>query len=416
MKYFYLLLFALIAPILLFAQSNYKPGYIVALNGDTIKGYINYREWDKNPSNVNFKRSLNESHVEEFNVKNCLAFSITDREDFRSYTVHISQDQVDMSNIKQGVDTSYVENAVLLRVLISGKNITLFSYTDNIKTRYYFLANSESRPEELAYRIYYDMQNASLVRTAYTFRNQLQSQALKHGSNNDKLYAQIANAEYFEADLIKIAKEINGDKNTEFVAARHFGFRGYIGISTATGTLGFPGMLKYSDNSSTFPKLVAGCDIFLNKNTKKAIFRFDLSYSQETHSYAYGPDNIGYASTLGDIGIHTFSIAPQIMLNLYNSERFKFFVDAGVSANFSKYSNYQFKEYVNGLLATDDDEFPVLPGFWLNFPVKAGIVIKNRFEFYLGYSLRTTLANPDNTLDGNYTQYQAGINYLFGSK
>src|ERR1041384_6957193 len=31
----------------IFAQSNYRPGYVVQSNGDTLKGFINYREWGK---------------------------------------------------------------------------------------------------------------------------------------------------------------------------------------------------------------------------------------------------------------------------------------------------------------------------------------------------------------------------------
>jgi len=50
MKFFSPPLFlAVIAPAVLFAQSNFKSGYIVMPKGDTVKGYIDYREWDNNP-------------------------------------------------------------------------------------------------------------------------------------------------------------------------------------------------------------------------------------------------------------------------------------------------------------------------------------------------------------------------------
>jgi hypothetical protein len=40
----------LLLPVLASAQSNYKAGYVINLKGDTLKGFINYKEWNQNPS------------------------------------------------------------------------------------------------------------------------------------------------------------------------------------------------------------------------------------------------------------------------------------------------------------------------------------------------------------------------------
>jgi len=57
MKYFYLpLLLLLLFPFFASAQSNYKPGYVVTLPDDTIHGFIDYKEWDKNPEKISFKK------------------------------------------------------------------------------------------------------------------------------------------------------------------------------------------------------------------------------------------------------------------------------------------------------------------------------------------------------------------------
>ena len=42
-------------PAVVFAQTNYQPGYIVQNSGDTVKGFINYQEWRYSPSAVAFK-------------------------------------------------------------------------------------------------------------------------------------------------------------------------------------------------------------------------------------------------------------------------------------------------------------------------------------------------------------------------
>ena len=36
-------------------QKNFKPAILVKAAGDTINGYINYKEWDKSPGIIEFK-------------------------------------------------------------------------------------------------------------------------------------------------------------------------------------------------------------------------------------------------------------------------------------------------------------------------------------------------------------------------
>ncbi len=39
-----------------FCQENYQPGYIVGLKGDTLHGFINYRNWERNPDKISFRK------------------------------------------------------------------------------------------------------------------------------------------------------------------------------------------------------------------------------------------------------------------------------------------------------------------------------------------------------------------------
>jgi len=40
-----LLLIFILLPFISTAQTNYKPGYVVTLTGDTLHGFIDYKEW-----------------------------------------------------------------------------------------------------------------------------------------------------------------------------------------------------------------------------------------------------------------------------------------------------------------------------------------------------------------------------------
>jgi len=55
MKYFYLFAFLISVSLSSLAQSNYKPGYVVDLRNDTLKGFIDYKEWENNPKTFTFK-------------------------------------------------------------------------------------------------------------------------------------------------------------------------------------------------------------------------------------------------------------------------------------------------------------------------------------------------------------------------
>jgi hypothetical protein len=93
MKHFNKLLFAIfLLPLFSNAQSNFRPGYVVTLKGDTLHGFIDYREWDRNPAEVNFKKSLDNSSTETITPKNSAAFSITGFEYYQRFILSVSQD------------------------------------------------------------------------------------------------------------------------------------------------------------------------------------------------------------------------------------------------------------------------------------------------------------------------------------
>ncbi len=64
MKPLHNLLFAvLLLPFFSHAQDNYQPGAVVTLKGDTIHGYINFKEWEINPRSISFQASTGVSPV-----------------------------------------------------------------------------------------------------------------------------------------------------------------------------------------------------------------------------------------------------------------------------------------------------------------------------------------------------------------
>jgi hypothetical protein len=416
MKHIYKFIFALfLFPLSAIAQSNYKPGYVVSLKGDTLQGYIDYKEWERNPESIDFKSTLSGAPAESFTAKNARGFAVNGLEYFKRFVVRISRDQVELSNVKQGADTSSITDAVFLRVLTLGKNISLFSYTDKIKTRYYILDGTAGQPQELVYRIYYSAENSTLLQTENRFRIQLEYLAQKYHINNSGLETQISSSAYLEGDILKIAQGINGETAKQFTPKSRLGTRWYGGIGITNNNLSFIGVIQYANNSSTFPKIAAGFDLFLNKNTQKLFFRAELSLSGNAHSFSFGPDATGYSSSLSKVVQHNVTISPQVVYNLYNSDQFKFFFGAGISFNLSFYNKYHFTDDVSGVTIVTN-QFPILPAKRLSFPLKTGMILNNRIEVYVGYTLITSLIDNYQAFTGKVYEYQAGINYLLSVK
>ncbi|HTD41168.1 MAG TPA: hypothetical protein VK671_11145, partial [Mucilaginibacter sp.] len=70
------LFFVFLLSSLSYAQSNYKPGYVVDLKGDTLKGFIDYREWGSNPNAIDFKTTVTDKESKRFSPADINYFNI----------------------------------------------------------------------------------------------------------------------------------------------------------------------------------------------------------------------------------------------------------------------------------------------------------------------------------------------------
>ncbi|MGY0040315.1 hypothetical protein [Pedobacter sp. NJ-S-72] len=139
---------------------------------DTLRGYIDYKEWSLNPSSMAFKTDP-DAGIQDFNVKNSLAWSIDGLESFQKYEVDISMSQIGLDRLSVGPDNSKKKAVVFLKVLQTGKNATLFSYTDAIKQRFYLLEKGEQTPYELVSQVYLKSKEESMMVTDNRYVRQL---------------------------------------------------------------------------------------------------------------------------------------------------------------------------------------------------------------------------------------------------
>ncbi|WP_462264448.1 outer membrane beta-barrel protein [Mucilaginibacter sp.] len=409
MKHFYVWLM-LCCPFFCIAQSNYKPGAIVTLKGDTVKGYIDYQEWEANPKSVNFKTSLTSvTRPARYFPQDIRFFKVNDLEDYQSYSGRISMDDTNIQHLTREKDTSSTIANIFLKQLATGPAVNFYSYTDYKKTRYFIQQSGQPEPKELVFRVY--ISTTSMTSTVYDngYMQQLYLIAESQNRATDQLKNQIEHTDYRADYLLRIINILNGASNQPVKRAKNAPkpFKLYAGVGANVSfydAFGHYKDLGGGQHTSVLPKATVGVLLFVNPNTQRTAFRVEGSIASGHYKSAYS-----YYSTT-DIEPHavdfnqlTYSLTPQVTYNIYNAKDFKFYAGAGIGFNF-----YSFKD--NALRNT-------LLFIYGNYDTAAilrtGFILNEHINIDFQYLTKTTLTRND--LYGiQVGAIQLGVNYIFG--
>lgn len=414
-----LVLLLLLLPFFTNAQSNYKPGYVVTSKGDTLHGLIDYRQWDNNPGTVAFKKEPGQGNPDIFTTKTANSFGVTGQEYFENHTVRVSQDPVDVANIESKLDTNYRIDRVFLQVINKGRFVILYRYKDNLKERFYLLETGQEQPYELAYHDFYNRDESGIVQYIKRFHIQLQNVAQKNDVSNDHLLREISQSNYSETDLTKIIQNINGNTSSQFTTQKLFGTRWFAGAGVNYSQSKFNGIIDFANapaSSSVFPKIDGGIDFLFNKDIQKFYFRVEVLFTVNG-PYTFITYNVGGSGGIVTLKFKQYntSVIPQFVYNLYNRDKLKVFIDAGIAYNFAAYNDYRTIIAYNSFSTATLDKYPELLKSYYSIPIKAGIVLNKKIEIYACYAPYSRITDYVQ-FDNSITSYQAGINYLFGGK
>jgi len=403
-------------PALSSAQSNFQKGYIVNTVRDTLRGYIDYKEWDLNPSVITFKTDP-DAGIQDFTLKNSLAWGIAGLETYQKYEVEISMSQVDVSRLSVGRDNSKRKSIVFLKVLQTGKNATLFSYTDGIKQRFYLLEKGASVPYELGSQLYMKSKEDNLMVTDKQYIRQLGTlmSKLNVGTEAERHSLEISN--YGERPLMNAVAAINEQQLVK--ASKNSGVRFFAGAGLNISKAHYKGETPFAlpnaeSKVSLMPLITAGFDLLANPAIGKLIYRAELSLLMGKHESTIrepSPSKIYMTHTFNQI---TINLTPQVIYNFYNTNRLKAFIGGGPGFNFSGYSNNKATLYSDFRKETEVTSNAIdLEKFNFSFPVTAGLVFHKRVEISAGYAFSSPITNYSN-FSINMQRYHIGVNYLFG--
>jgi len=427
-----LILALLVMPAALSAQSNYKPGYVVTAKGDTIKGFVNYQEWDANPEAITFKKTADGQSI-KYGVNDISAFSVDKTDSYKRYTVTISTAAINADKVDYNRDTAVRTATVFLRVLEQGNRMALYSYRDDIKVRYYIGDAPGYTPRELIYRIYIDPnwennyqaggtgRNNPKNVTEYIFRKQLSGEALKYDEWKGDLVPLIARSEWVEDDMLKIVRKINHTTKAEYAkthyAGSSMGFFAGAGLSICN--ISSDPATQYSVSggksyTSFGPRISFGIDLFATPATRALQFRIEFAGAQNKFQSLYTLKVSPYKPTELSFNSQQLSVSPQVIYNFYNGDKFKVFAGVGVVFSHFSYSSAYF-----GTQNRDGSEADIAKNEPFLFAgsddallAKAGVQIGRHFLIYGTVEGNVTVTVNDYFgLSSSYKQI--GINYLF---
>jgi len=429
MKHFILSILAAFFVINATAQRNFRPGYVVTLRGDTTKGFIDYKEWNQNPRDITFK-TTEQAATQQYLPTQITAFGLNGFDSYRTYTGPISKGAVDLADLSSGIDTSFTTASVFLRIVTSGKNLTLYNYSDKTKDLY-FIADKNSAAVELKRYVYLDKNQPDKIREYNFYKQQLLAFATKYVPGNAALEARINSTRYRLSDIKAIVLQLNNNTdNYKINDAAGGGAEFFIGAGADMANASFFGINNpnYSENifnansvHSVGPLIAAGMNFYLNKSVKKLFFKVELNLTMNNIRATYNSTYTGFNKigreeelTFNQLGI---SAVPQLAYNIYNTENLKFFVAGGFQLNFSSYSNthYYGTNTFNGQFVDKQDNDVLYKKITTNITAKIGVTLANKFDIYLGYGSPVSITyHKIYGIDLSY--YRFGVNYLLGKK
>src|SRR5205085_10936055 len=209
-----------------FSQKNILPGYIVLPSKDTVIGSIDYRNWEKNPSQIRFSQTTSESRT--YTINDIEAFGVEGRDYYRKATVKVDDNPVRIPDVSIYSEELVHDQTVFLRILTEGNDLTLFELV-NFKT-HYFIAKAGGPIEELSYKLIKNDQTSNIA-THNDFRIQLKKLVSSKGNLSYEKSLEIDKLNYKEKDLVKFVSQMNGPSS---------------------------GKISFADNKKIKPRLFAG--------------------------------------------------------------------------------------------------------------------------------------------------------------
>jgi hypothetical protein len=282
-KLFTLIIFNFLLLQNVFSQENFTKGFIISVKGDTIKGFIDYRNWEKNPDKITFK-NLNSETKKTINPIDIQGFGVNN-DFYESAIVKLelsSNSTIDLTILKE---LDMKTDTVFLEAMFRGSK-SLYSYKSEQIREQFFIKN-QGVFELLIYKRYLkNTDEQTKIAENATYLSQL-SMYFQEASN---IQSRLRSVEYTKKSLKSLFANYYSQsqdsskfqKKTE-KAFLEFGVLAGVSIFNINfkGTA-FPELINGNFNTSIKPTVGINLDIVFPRNQKRWSLRNEIMYSSFT--------------------------------------------------------------------------------------------------------------------------------------
>ncbi|MEJ7560165.1 MAG: hypothetical protein WKF66_17785 [Pedobacter sp.] len=359
-------------PMLCMGQSNYQKGYIVNLAMDTLKGYIDYKPKVNTVPSISFRTEPN-SQAQAFTPNSVKGYGINGAASFESFLVRISNGTTKTEGLKVGIDTSSRRAFVFLKVLQRGPNITMYSFTDEIKERFYIKGNASTTPYELIRTRFLEANNSSKVVGADRYKGQLLFEMRSYNAGTEFFEGDFDDLAYSETEMTKVAAIINRMQ----VRVAKKGFRFFVGAGVGGTGIKYTGQNPLANaeavaTTSYSPSFNVGIDMAAKTLAERLIYRAELSLFM-------GKDTkVTYGQYIHSFDHTTLYLSPKLLYNVYNTTMLKVYGGLGAGVSYSSYNNVRSGKTVPVAMSPDefDETLVELKSTGFSYNLNVGIAIK----------------------------------------
>lgn len=133
------------------AQRNYVPGVIVTLQNDSLKGFIDFRNWYQSPNGIVFKESLSNANEQHFKPTDINGFKVAEPEvAYVSRKLHIDITKQDINSLNEKTERIVQDTPVFLMRMVTGR-YNLYEYIDKFSRVHYVYDAADVPATELEY-------------------------------------------------------------------------------------------------------------------------------------------------------------------------------------------------------------------------------------------------------------------------
>ncbi|ARV16561.1 outer membrane beta-barrel protein [Polaribacter sp. SA4-12] len=372
-----------------YSQITFEKGYFIDNNNNKTECYIKNVGWLNNPTEFDYKTSLESEIHTTISVKLVKELTIYNQDKYIKRTLKIDRSSQNINNVlSYNRNPEFKTEEIFLKVLIEG-NANLYAYKDSRNQRFFFKI-SNSPIEQLIYKNY--LATGSIIKTNNYYKQQLTNR-LKCKSITE---SNIEYLQYFQSNLEKIIIKYNncmqpeGATNKQLIDKEkrdvfNLTFRAGV-ASNSLNTQNTSSLMKFDLGSQTNLKIGIEAEVILPFNRNKWALTIEPRYQSFNGEVEYENPNSPFTKIM-TVDYKSIEMPIGLRYYMFLNNNSKLFVNFNYVIDFPLNSSIKI---VSRDRVTFEQEFETR----YNSSLGIGYKYLNKYSVELNYGLSRNITGP----------------------